>query len=79
MPSLHSSAVPLRKLKINHVLQASVSITDNLGRQAIHQAAQAGADNSVRFLVEECGVDPGVRSTGQEITPLHMAAKVRLC
>ena len=54
-----------------------VSVEDNLGRQAIHQAAQAGAVDSIKFLVEECDIDPSTASSGQEVTPLHVAAKVR--
>ena len=61
------------------MLQASILREDNLGRQAIHQAAQAGAIDSIQFLVEECSVNPATPSSGQKVTPLHVAAKVRCC
>ena len=60
-----------------HILfQAIFSKEDNLGQQAIHQAAQAGAVESLKLLVKEYGVDPSVSSSVQGVTPLHVAAKV---
>ncbi len=55
--------------------QASVSAEDNLGRQALHLAAQSGSEESVIFLVEKLNADVNVISSVSGVTPLHVAAK----
>ena len=50
---------------------------DNLGRQALHLAAQVGTSEAVTLLVE-LGADPN-RAGSHQMTPLHYAAKVIIC
>lgn len=54
---------------------ASIEVEDSLGRQAIHHAAQAGAVNSLKCLIEH-GADVNKKASVNDITPLHYAAKV---
>ncbi len=54
---------------------ARVDLTDSLGRQAIHHAAQAGATDTLQCLVER-GADVNKKASINDITPLHYAAKV---
>ena len=51
---------------------------DNLGRQGIHLAAQAGNLESVKFLCEIRNVDVSVITSVSGVTPLHVAAKVSM-
>lgn len=49
---------------------------DNLGRQALHIAAQTGAVKAMKYLVSDCGVDPVATCPGNGASALHIAAKV---
>ena len=46
-----------------------------MGRQALHQVAQAGNAEAFKYLVEKHCVSVNVRAKGSEVTPLHTAAK----
>ena len=61
-----------------HVLfvQASITAKDQLGRQAIHLASQAGCIKSLNFLITKYAVDVNVFTEKSTKTPLHLAAKV---
>ncbi len=56
---------------------ARIDMVDNLERQAIHHAAQAGATNSLKCLIEH-GADVNKKASINAITPLHYAAKVNI-
>ena len=58
--------------------QASVNATDQLGRQAIHLAAQAGCISSLEYLITYHGVDANVCTGKSQMIPLHLAAKVHV-
>ena len=58
--------------------QASVNATDQLGRQAIHLAAQAGCISSLEYLITYHGVDVNVCTGKSQMIPLHLAAKVHV-
>ena len=58
--------------------QASVNATDQLGRQTIHLAAQAGCISSVEYLITYHGVDVNVCTGKSQMIPLHLAAKVHV-
>ena len=58
--------------------QASVNATDQLGRQAIHLAAQAGCISSIEYLVTYHGVNVNVCTGKSQMIPLHLAAKVHV-
>ena len=53
-------------------------MVDNLGRSPLHLAAQSSATESIRFLVQECGMQPDSPCVGNDVTALHIAAKVCL-
>jgi len=59
-------------------LQASISAKDQLGRQAIHLAAQAGCNTSLDYLITHHNMDVNVSTGKSKMTPLHLAAKVHL-
>ena len=58
--------------------QASVNATDQLGRQAIHLAVQAGCISSIEYLITYHGVDVNVCTGKSQMIPLHLAAKVHV-
>merc|ERR1711907_723058 len=45
------------------------------GMSPIHFTARAGHANATKMLIEECGVDPNLRSSLEGLTPLHYAAR----
>lgn len=49
---------------------------DQLGRQAIHLAAQTGCIKSLNYLITKYAVDVNVSTGKSRKTPLHLAAKV---
>ena len=54
---------------------------DNMGQQCIHLAAQAGAVDTLQFVLHNAqskGLDVNVHSTKTGATPLHLAAKVHV-
>ena len=51
---------------------------DSLGRQCIHLAAFAGNMASVMYLVENYQMDINVKTSANQSTPLHFAAKVSI-
>lgn len=53
-----------------------MSVKDNLGRQCLHVAAQTGSVKCLRYLIEECSVNPAVVCPGSQASALHIAAKV---
>lgn len=55
-----------------------IGAEDGLGRRGIHHAAQAGALGALRFLLEN-GAEVNRTASVNSITPLHYAAKVRVC
>lgn len=55
-----------------------MNATDQLGRQAIHLAAQAGCISSVEYLITYHGVDVNVCTGKSQMIPLHLAAKVHV-
>ena len=58
--------------------KARLDTENNMGRQAIHQAAQTGNVEAIKYLILEHGVNVNVKSAGtSQVTPLHMAAKER--
>lgn len=57
-------------------VQASITAKDQLGRQAIHLASQAGCIKSLNFLITKYAVDVNVFTEKSRKTPLHLAAKV---
>lgn len=59
------------------VEQASPVAADVLGVQPVHQVAVTGQEATLRFLVQDLGVDVNQRATNVQLTALHYAAKVR--
>ena len=55
-----------------------MNATDQLGRQAIHLAAQAGFISSVEYLITYHDVDVNVCTGKSQMIPLHLAAKVHV-
>ncbi|KAK2858736.1 hypothetical protein Q5P01_003356 [Channa striata] len=55
--------------------KASATAADILGAQPVHQVAVTGQDESLRFLVQDLGVDVNQRATDIQLTALHYAAK----
>lgn len=41
---------------------ASVNIVDNLGRNVLHLAAECNRIDAIKFLIEECNMDPNART-----------------
>ena len=58
------------------ILQASLTAKDQLGRQAIHLAAQAGCNKSLEYIITQHGIDVNVRTAKSKMASLHLAAKV---
>lgn len=58
-------------------IQADIAIEDNVGYQALHQAAQSGCIESVKFLIDSIGLSPNTISS-RGFTPLSVAAKVNI-
>ena len=69
---------PFIQSLIDFYFQASVNATDQLGRQAIHLAAQAGCISSLEYLITYHGVDVNVCTGKSQMIPIHLAAKVHL-
>ena len=58
-------------------IQADITVEDNVGYQALHQAAQAGCIESVKFLIDSIGLSPNTISS-RGFAPLSVAAKVNI-
>ena len=57
--------------------QADLSVCDNVGKQAIHHAAQAGNLPSIKYLITKHRIDPKTLTATSGMTPAHLAAKVK--
>jgi len=55
--------------------KASITAKDQLGREAIHLAAQAGCNTSLDYLITHHNMDVNVSTGKSKMTPLHLAAK----
>lgn len=56
-----------------------MEISDNVGRTALHHAAQAGNVVAVKYLINDCKVCVNQTTKHGFDTALHIAAKVNVC
>ena len=59
---------------MNH-MQASLTVTDNMGRQSLHLAAQAGSLKTMAYLLDQPEVNVNKPTSKSGVTPLHLACK----
>lgn len=83
-PDSCGSTPLMEALRTGHVLvaeilikehKASLTAKDQLGRQAIHLAAQAGCNKSLEYIITQHGMDVNVCTGKSKMSPLHLAAK----
>ncbi|XP_022801531.1 ankyrin repeat domain-containing protein 16-like [Stylophora pistillata] len=74
MDALRAGHIPVAEILINEH-KAAITAKDQLGRQAIHLAAQTGCIKSLNYLITKYAVDVNVSTGKSRKTPLHLAAK----